>query len=154
MVLLGGCCTTRCWNDPVAQYRKKHPDEARRYSVLNPVNLVTYAEVAGWAMGSTTFTRQLREKFGHVQGVNEFADQAVKNEFEAKQLFTTLFRGLEQAASGGGVVCQFEWSDGKTKETGLLAIRSGEVVKRERFLREYPREDKQKQRDLQDEQPH
>ncbi len=45
-------------------------------------------------------------------------------------MWITQFQELDSASKGGGIICQFEWSDGKTSEMGLLALKDGEVAKR------------------------
>lgn len=60
-----------------------------------------------------------------------------QREGEDRERIIEFFRSLEEASSSGGAVCQYEWSDGKTKETGFLVLKSGEIVKREPWITEY-----------------
>jgi hypothetical protein len=137
-IALAGCCTALNQNDPVAQYRHKHSVEAKKYSLLDPTNLEACKGMVGLCMGSWSFFGpELKRQFGNVPGINMFADKEIEVQGSLMNSLLKMFLELKDASSGGGAVCQFEWSDGTTKETGLLALKSGEIVKREVFITDY-----------------
>jgi hypothetical protein len=79
----------------------------------------------------------MKQRFGKFPGVNDYADRILREQVEEKQHVVQYFEELRQASAGGGAICQYEWSDGKTRETGLLVVKSGKVVRREPWLTDY-----------------
>ena len=125
-------------NKAVGEFRRKHPADFQKYAYLNPVNLDTYRELLGFEQGlHSGQIAGLRKRFESVPGVNDLSERQLRADATDRQVWITGFQDLESASSGGGVICQFEWSDGKTSETGLLAIKNGEVVKRDVWLVDY-----------------
>jgi hypothetical protein len=137
LLIAVGCCSTK-EREPVATYQIKHPDEAKKFIYLNPVNLNTYrcmlGDQEGWVGSIVT---SLRKKFPDVPGVQEFANQQLKEEASETAAEIDKFKDFEKASTNGGAICQFEWDDGKTHEIGLLVLKDGEIVRRDVWLTDY-----------------
>jgi hypothetical protein len=136
-VLLTGCCTAPN-PDPVADFRRKHPSEARAYTHIYPVGTDMYDMI--FRVKSVTISgigHSLKERFGDAATLADYADRILKQEAKAIQEWERLFAQLQAASTNGGFICEYGWSDGKTKETGLLVLKSGDVVKREPWLTDY-----------------
>jgi hypothetical protein len=142
LLLTSGCCTTQP-SDPIALFRRTNPTEAKQYAYLHEINLDAYSMLIGERLGSINgIVVGMKQRFGEVPGVNEYADRILRQQVEERQHVVQYFEELRQASAGGGAICQYEWSDGKTRETGLLVVKSGRVVKREPWLTEYLSEQK------------
>jgi hypothetical protein len=61
---------------------------------------VESGNISGWKL-----------RFGNIPGVTEYSEQLLKHGAKDSEHWLTQFRDLERASSGGGVICQFEWSD-------------------------------------------
>jgi hypothetical protein len=145
LLLIVGCCAIPDAHRPVAEFQRKHPAEFRKYTYLNPISLNTYKAVWGERAGATGYMLgEIHRRFGNVDGVKEFVKAMRQRESEDRQRILTFCRDLEEAGSNGGAVCQYEWSDGKSKETGFLVLKSGEVVKREPWLSDYLSQQREK----------
>lgn len=145
LLLVGGCCSIPQAYRPVAEFQRKHSAEFGKYTYLNPVSLDTYKVIWGERAGSASYILgETERRFGNEQGVKEFVKTMLQREAEDRQKILKFCRDLEEASSNGGVICQYEWSDGKTKETGFLVLKSGEVVKREPWVTDYLSEQKEK----------
>jgi len=122
----------------VAEFQRKHPAEFGQYAYLNPISFDTYKAVWGERAGSASFILgEVERRFGNEQGVKEFVRTMLRQEAEDRDRIIKFCRDLEEASANGGVVCQYEWSDGKERETGFLVLKSGEVVKRAPWLTDY-----------------
>jgi hypothetical protein len=137
LLLASGCCTTQP-NDPVALFRRTNPTEAKQYAYLHEINLDAYSMLIGERLGSINgIVVGMKQRFGEVPGVNEYADRILRQQVEEKMHVAQYFDELRQVSAGGGAIFQYEWSDGKTRETGLLVVKSGKVVRREPWLTDY-----------------
>ena len=127
---LAGCCMPQR-TDPINQYKQKHPGEAKDYTYIYPVNLELYKGLVDFEFGRMAgIAGGLRARFGSTPGVNEFADKISKEQTREHEASSEHFQELEMASSNSGLICQYNWSDGKTREIGWLVIKSGEVIKR------------------------
>jgi hypothetical protein len=137
LLFASGCCTTHP-SDPVAFFRRTNPTEAKQYVYLHEVNLDAYSMLIGERLASLNgVVMGMKQRFGEIPGVNEYADKIMRQQAEEKEHVLQYFEELRQASAGGGAICQYEWNGGKTRETGLLVVKSGRVVRREPWLTEY-----------------
>lgn len=144
LVLMAGCCRVPESYRPVAEFQRKHPEEFGKFAYLNPISLNTYRAVWGMKAGEASYLLDETERrFGNIDGVKEFVNRMAKREGDDRQRIVEFFRELEAASSGGGAVCQYEWSDSKTRETGFLVLKSGEIIKREPWVTDYLVHDKE-----------
>jgi len=79
----------------------------------------------------------MERRFGNTDGIKQFVRQMAQQEGRDRQRMVGFIHDLEAASSSGGAICQYEWSDGKTAETGFLVIKGGKVVKREPWITDY-----------------
>ena len=79
----------------------------------------------------------LKERFSNVPELSTYAEVIVSNETKAFEAWDQRLKDLRKEIASGGAVCEYEWSDGKTRETGILVLKSGEVVKRDAWLTEF-----------------
>ena len=138
LLLVAGCCSIPEAYRPVAEFQRKHPQEYRKYAYLNPISLNTYKCV--WADGADlygTILQETRRRFGENDVVKEFINRMSRHAMENRERILNFCRDLEQASSNGGAICQYEWSDGKTRETGFLVLKFGEVVMREPWITDF-----------------
>lgn len=141
---MAGCCSAPKNYRPIAEFKQRHPKEFGKYAYLNPISFNTYRAVWGEKAGVVSYVLDETERrFGKTDGVKEFVKRMADREGEDRRRILEFFRELENASSGGGVVCQYEWSDTKTRETGFLVLRSGEVIKREPLVTDYLVEQKE-----------
>ena len=141
---MAGCCSLPMNYLPVTEFRQKHPKEFEKYAYLNPISLNTYRAIWGEKAGAASYILDETERrFGKTDGVKEFVKKMAEREGEDRRRIVELFHDLESASSGGGAVCQYEWSDGKTRETGFLVLKSGDVIKREPWVTDYLTEHKE-----------
>src|SRR5260370_11216572 len=79
-VLVTGCCTTPS-DHPVADFRRKHPSEARAYRYIYPVGTDMYDML--FRVKSVTISgigHSLEQRFGDVPGLADYADRILKQE--------------------------------------------------------------------------
>jgi hypothetical protein len=113
------------------RFSRKEPSGLSQMRISQPVNLNTYRGLSGFDHGfDSGQISSMKKHYGSVPGLNEYADKLSKDEAAERKMWITQFHELESASKGGGIICQFERSDGKTSEMGLLALKDGEVVKR------------------------
>ena len=137
--LLAGCCGIPASYQPVAEFRRKHPKECERYAYLNPISLETYVIIWGERAGAYSYIlEEAKRLFGETEGVKQFVESMAEREGKDRRLILEFFGDLESTSSGGGAVCQYEWSDGKTREVGFLVLKAGDVIKREPWITDYP----------------
>jgi len=138
LTLLAGCCGTPRSHGPIAEFERKHPEEFEQYAYLNAISLDTYKAVWGEKAGAASYILDETERlFGKTDGVKDFVKRMAEREGENRRRILAFFRELEDSGAGGGVVCQYEWSDGETRETGFLVVKSGEIIKREPWVTDY-----------------
>jgi hypothetical protein len=136
--VLSGCCTLVPAN-PVAQFKQMHPKEAGRFSVLYPTSLDTYSILLGERMAKINgIVTGMKQRFGAYPGVAAYAEKTLSELGAETRHAIEHLEELEKKSSGGGVVCQYQWRDGETKETGLLVIKHGEIIYKEPWVTDYP----------------
>lgn len=134
----GGCCVIPVSHRPIAEFKQKHPDEYRQFAYINAISLETYKAVWGAKAGAISHVLDEAERrFGETGGIKSFVNQMAEREGEDRRQMLEFFRELEDAGAGGGAVCQYEWSDGKTREVGFLVVKSGDIIKREPWITDY-----------------
>jgi len=146
LLILAGCCSTLEKSAPTSLFQRKHPLEFRQYAYLNPVSLDTYRAIWGERAGASSYILdEMQRRFGDTPGVMEFVKQMAQQEGKDRKRLVDSFRELQQLSASGGAVCQFEWSDGKTREIGLLVLKAGEVIRREPWVTDYLSEQPEKE---------
>ena len=129
LLFLAGCCSTN--HVAVREFQHKHPGEFKKYAYILPIKLDTYRALVGERQAAVSgVISGMKQKFGNVQGVNDYAEEVFREEGAERRSTIELYRKLEGLSENGGAICQFEWSDGKTKEIGLLVLKSGEIIER------------------------
>lgn len=142
LFVASGCCSNKICHSAVREFKKKHPEEFKRYTFIYPITLATHMALVGDRIADVCgIAERLQEQFGSVPGIAEFAEDIIKQEKLLRQRTIQSARELERLKGDDGAICQFEWSDGFTKEVGLLVIRNGEIVKRDAWFIEYLREE-------------
>jgi hypothetical protein len=137
MLFLTGCCSMPA-NKAITAFQQKHPAEFRKYVYLKPANLDTYSVLFGDRHGTIVrIGTELENKFGNVPGMNEYVNQFLHEEAKERQDTIKRYTDFQDKSANGGVICQFEWNDGKMKEIGLLALKDGEIVKREVWMGDF-----------------
>jgi hypothetical protein len=123
---------------PVQQFQRKHPDDYRKFTYLNPISLDTYYAVSGLQAGSTNhILGEMEQRFSATNGVREFVSTMSRREAEDRQRLIDSFRNLESLSADGGAICQYKRDDGKTREIGFLVLKNGEIVAREPWITDY-----------------
>lgn len=131
-----GCCTTS--NEPVRRFSKEHPREFKTYKYILPIHLATYDMLVGERLAAVQgIVDGMRSNSGHVPGVTNYAHVVMRREGEYRRKTIELHQKWEEMSQYGGAICQFEWSDGKTREIGILVLKSGEIVDRQPWFVEY-----------------
>jgi hypothetical protein len=132
-MLLAGChtATVAKSGDPVLVFRQRHPVEARSYSQLYPVSLKSYRELAQLRSDRVgDIIAVAKQKYADVPGLNDYADGILKADTEMWQNVERYLADVGEALPDESSLYEFEWTDGKKIETGLLVLRSGEIAKR------------------------
>lgn len=124
-------CSDSAPPDTVSAFLKKNPEEAKRYKSIR-VTAVDLAKTVAifddvQLRGVAT---TIKNKFGNSPGATEYADLVLRVAERQQQSRFKLFEELEAAEAAGGVVCHYEWADGRTEQDGILVLRDGRVVKR------------------------
>jgi hypothetical protein len=133
---LGSSCITQP-RDPAKVFQKKH-FAAENYSYIYPIRLDTYKMLLGDRYAVVdSLAAELKRTFAGDDRIVEYAERILKEQGEEQQNAVQYLRALEEASSGGGVICQFEWSNGVTREIGLLVIKGGDIIVRDVWLTEY-----------------
>lgn len=143
-MLVAGCSVKPSISSPIEEFREQNPLEYKKFSYLNPISLDTYRAVVGDRFGATSYIlSEVGRRFGTNADLKAFVVKMEKQEGEDRKKIIDFYRDLEQKSSGGGVVCQYEWSDNHTKEIGFLVIKSGVIVRREALVTDYIAKKKQ-----------
>ena len=127
--------------DPIALFKHKHPDEAKTYSLLSPIDL----EILVWCTSSSSIlivSKDLKKEFSNVPGVVQFADNLrdkTMGELDKKNAF---LHECEVIVSAGGIICQYRFNTsdehGFRQDIGILLIdKTGDIVKRDLWLSNY-----------------
>jgi hypothetical protein len=133
-LLCAGCATS----DPkpsdahLARFKKNHPVEAAAYTHLYPVNLENYKvldQLRSDKAGDIIVV--MKQKFSEVPEVGDYADRLLKTDDEMWKNAERNIAELGEAFAPGSALYEFEWTDGRRSETGLLVLKSGEIAKRE-----------------------
>ncbi|MGA4577512.1 hypothetical protein ACPDIT_01585 [Limisphaera sp. VF-2] len=120
------------------EFQRKHPEEFKEYAFIYPITLATHmALIADRISDVCHIAERLQRQFGGVPGISEFAEEIIKHEQMIRQRAIIEAQEMERLKGSSGAICQFEWSDGYTREVGLLVLRDGDVVKREVWFEEY-----------------
>jgi len=118
--------------DLVTEFHQSKPKEAKNYIFIHPVSVDLYKDmfnvVHEWNAASTV--GWLKDHFGDAEGVSDFADSLMNRVHRAQRMWEKDLDELTAASLGGGAVCEYKWSDGKTTELGLIVLKEGRIVKR------------------------
>jgi hypothetical protein len=134
MLTISGCCCPVEFK-PVCEFQKTHPQQAQKYSHLAPVTLIRYRDLlAGRGTYMQIFADKLKQNFGNVPGMQDFADEELTLESKNRIAKLHAYNEMEELAKNGGCICEFEWSDKTNYEFGLLVLKGGNVVKRDVFF--------------------
>jgi hypothetical protein len=132
--LCAGCATS----DPkpsdaqLARFKKNHPGEAAAYTHLYPVNLGNYKvldQLRSDKAGDIIVV--MKQKFSEVPEVGDYADRLLKTDDEMWKNVERNVAELGEACAPDRALYEFEWTDGRRVETGLLVLKSGQIAKRE-----------------------
>lgn len=138
LLIASGCCSQRISHSAVREFQHRHPEEFRQYAFLNPITLATHMALAADRMSDVCgIAEKLQEKYGSVPGISEFAQDIIKEENAVRERTIKSAHEMERLMGNDGAICQFGWSDGVTKEVGLLVINNGQVVKRDVWFIDY-----------------
>jgi hypothetical protein len=125
----------------VYEFERKHPIEYKDFLYLNPVNMDTYHCTLGDQLAvASNIKRGLTNKFGATPGLNEYVEAKFQQELLECENRSRHYFELEALCSPRGAICQFGWTDGTTKEIGLLVIKDGDIVKRDVWVVDYLKE--------------
>jgi hypothetical protein len=137
---IAGCCTrgTNGTASELINYKKSHPDDYKHFVYLLPTKLDTYQYLlADRLQVARHISTQMKIKFTNSPGVQEFADREFKEQMEACEKASQHYTELEKLAFPDGTVCQFCWNDGKTQETGMLVLKSGNIIERDVWITDF-----------------
>ena len=142
LLIASGCCSNKISHSAVREFQQRHPEEFKRYAFIYPITLATHMALAADRMSDVCgIAEKLQEKYGSVPGISEFAQDIIKQENVIREKTIKSAHEMERLIGNNGAICQFEWSDGVTKEVGLLVIRNGQVLKRDVWFLDYLREE-------------
>jgi len=134
VILASGCSRT---SEPqaISEFQRKHPEEAKLFVRLYPVDLDLLREMLGHeALSVQDLADDFKREFANVPGVREFVEQKEREHQEASAGRFRAFNELEALASNGGLVCQYERNDGQESEVGLLVLNNGDIIKRDEWI--------------------
>jgi hypothetical protein len=78
-----------------------------------------------------TYCDKLKQTFGSAGGHDEFAARLLNAESRLWEESRTLMSELRSRAQRGGVLFEYEWTNGATNELGFLVIEKNRIVRRE-----------------------
>jgi hypothetical protein len=143
LMSVGSCSTRPSISGPIEEFRRQNPVEFKQFSYLNPISLDTYRAVVGDRFGVTSYIlNEVDRRFGTNADISAFVAKMEDQQGKDRQIIIDDYRALEQLSSGGGIVCQYEWSDNHTKEIGFLVLKSGAIVRRVALVTDYLKESK------------
>jgi hypothetical protein len=126
-----GCCSLPR-DDAVAQFKRKHPGEAKQYIYIHPISIDTYALLFNLkSRVISSIGETLKARVGNTPDLVEYAQRISADEALANQEWDRFCREFEEAITNGGVICQYAKSNGEIKDIGFLVLKSGSVVKSE-----------------------
>jgi len=141
LLMAAGCCSNKISHNAVREFQQRHPEEFKRYAFIYPITLATHMALAADRMSVVCgIAERLQNEYGSVPGISEFVQDIIKQENVIREETIKSAHELERLMGNDGAICQFEWSDGFTKEVGLLVIRNGQVLKRDVWFIDYLRE--------------
>lgn len=138
LLMITGCARSPAPSAAVAAFKNKHPGEFGNYVYLNPISGDSYA--MGWNLAAGEFNATLKEidqRCGTNAEMKTFVEKVLHEQAADTVNINRHFGDFKKAASDGGTICEYEWNDGKTRETGMLIIKSGEVIRRDPWITEY-----------------
>ena len=142
LLIASGCCSNKISHIAVREFQQRHPEEFKRYTFIYPITLATHMALAADRMSDVcAIADKLQKEYGSDPAISEFARNIIRQENVVREKAVRSAKELESLKGDDGAICQFEWSDGSTKEVGLLVIRKGRVLKRDVWFAEYLKEE-------------
>jgi len=135
-VLVHGCCTLPESYQAILEFQHKHPNEARKFEYIYPIDLEVCAGF--YDVGTADYILwQLDQRFGDKKEIQQFIKEMQQRLNENVERVVEFVDRMKKLASGGGVICQYRWHDEEKIETGFLVIKSGEIIHREPEITEW-----------------
>ena len=134
--MLTSGCSQQSGSNPISEFQKKHPEDAKMFVHIYPVNLDLFREmVGGRALAIQRLAKDLKQEFGNIQGVKEFVEQKEHEDRESRNKEFSEFDELKRLSENGGLVCEYEWNNKEESEVGLLVLKNGDIIKRDEWIR-------------------
>jgi hypothetical protein len=130
-----GCISSN--NDSLVEFRAHNPGSARRYIYLEPTGIeLAEATFIERTVTVSDILRSVKANVNDPIALRHYLDRVVAVENTKREEQERLFSELDHWVTVGGTVCEYKWSDGQFIETGILVIKSGNVVKRVPWITE------------------
>lgn len=124
-MILVGCCS------PKGLLHVIDPGHEGHYRFISPVRLDPYLALIGERFAAVnSITVRLEQKLGDAKDAQDLIREIRAEAIKERAMLRDLFDEFEKLASEGGIICQYEWADGDTVESGLLVLKGRKVLKR------------------------
>jgi hypothetical protein len=136
ILVFSGCQTSP--EKAVVQFRRHHAREAAGFTYIYPVNTEMFDII--FRMKSATISgigHSLKDRFSDNSAIASYASIILKQENVASEEWQRLMDDLELEVAQGGVICEFEWKDGTTREVGLLVLKGRRIVRRQPWFTDH-----------------
>ncbi len=131
LLLMAGCSPDPGPVSPVGEFKGKHGADFKLYKFLNPVSVETFLMLLHKNYGeSNGILEAMKTQIGTDENARAFVDNSLQQQAAEMQRMEKFFRDMESMAANGGAVCQYEWSDGATRESGFMVLKGGEIIAR------------------------
>lgn len=103
---------------------------------MNPIDIASYSALWSEPVGESRGDLEaIRDRFGTNEDLRSYVQRVIELQSKEKQQMEKMFADLSNAAIGGSV-CQYEYVADGLKETGILVVKNGDVIRRESMLTE------------------
>jgi hypothetical protein len=117
-------------DDPVSQFKDKHPKESSNYIYIYPVNMEMFQAFNDAKTGEIVeIGSSMKEKFKDIPDVVAYADTIIQIQNQGDKAWKKSVQSLRDAGSKDGAICLFKWRDRATAKIGFLVLKSGDIVK-------------------------
>ncbi|HTI72016.1 MAG TPA: hypothetical protein VMF06_18725 [Candidatus Limnocylindria bacterium] len=120
--------------DPVEAFRLEHPNEAKYYVNLYPASFDIYRRIQILNSAQIkSIATTLKSMGKDCPGAAKYGVKLLETQKQVDDSAAVYYRSFEEMTANAAYLFQFEWRKDDKLEVGFLALRDGEIVKREVF---------------------
>ena len=130
LTMLVGCCSSPA-DKEITEFRHKHPQEFKNYTHLYATSTVACRDIVEEQDAFVTdVLERTEERYGDAKGLTDFVDGEIRGEHMNDTNYISMLDTFDALSTNGATVFYYDWTNGKWYESGFLALKNGEILKR------------------------